>query len=84
MAHHLSASEIELFAVNAYSLYEAHKSLARAGASLTVWTQHVRRDVMQAWRREISGRFYVAPCEITATAEALRSYYIEHVAECDA
>ena len=79
----LSAHEIELYAVNTGALYETHKRLGRAITTTSqTWADHIRTMVLPAYRREIGRSATATKAEVAQAAEALRSYYRQHSAEC--
>lgn len=81
MAVRITACDIVLFAINTGELYETHKTMARANASIGEWYTHVG-SILNLYTRQVE------PCWSPSifkneAANELKTYYERHVEDIE-
>ena len=78
----MNANDLVLFATNTGKLYPRHLSLAKAGATLKGWENHVKTLVLPEYRFELREPYEgLSLVAIEQVAKELSDYYAEHVKE---
>jgi hypothetical protein len=81
----VSANDLFLFACNTGEIYKHQCDLARRGASLKTWENHVSWNVIKHWRQDVTNDegkvWFVSKDDAREVARLLKAYYETHVKE---